>query len=69
MTTGEMERLVVVFQEYWFKVCQRIIFSEQSPDSVFEVGITVVELNSLHFGKLFNQGFINDKVLFAVLSR
>ena len=36
---------------------------------VLEVWITVVELNSLHFSKLFYQGFINDEVLFAVFSR
>ena len=73
-------------------MCQRVLFPEQSPNSVFEIGIdlvflchdsaiqaslmalaapsvAVIELNSLQFCKLFNQGFINDKVLLAVLSR
>ncbi len=50
-------------------MCQCVFFSEQSPNSVFEVGIAVVELNSLQFCKLFNQGLINDKVLLAILSR
>ena len=50
-------------------MCQRVLFTEQSPNSVFEVGIAVAELNSLHFCKLFNQGLINDKVLIAVPSR
>lgn len=30
MTTGEMERLVVVFQEYWFK-CANVSFSPNNP--------------------------------------
>ena len=69
MSTGEMERAVIVLQEERFKVSQRVLFAKQAPDAVFEIGITVDKLNGLHFGKLFNQGFINDKVLFSVFSR
>ena len=48
---------------------QRVLFSEQTPDAVSEVGTIVVKLNGFHLGKLFNQGFVDDKLLVAILSR
>ena len=69
MTTGEVERAVVVLQEERFKVRQCVLFAEQAPDVVLEVGAAVVKLDGLHFGELLNQGFINDEILVAVLSR
>ena len=64
-----MERAVVVLQEERFKVSQRVLFAKQSPNVVIEVRIATVKLYGLHFGKLFYQDFINDKVLFTIFSR
>ena len=69
MTTGEVERAIVVLQEDRFKVRQCVLFSEQAPDTLLEVWMAIVKLDNLHFSKLINQGFINDKDLVAVLSR
>ena len=79
MTAGEVERMVVVLQEERFKVRKRVLFAEQTPDTVFVIRAVIVtlgfaawlvqELDSLHFGELLNQGFINDEILVAVLSR
>ena len=69
MAAGEVKRSVVELQEERLKVSQRVLFAEQAPDTFSEVGITIVKLDDLHFGKLRNQGFIDDEVLLAVLSR
>ena len=69
MTAREMERAVVMLQEHWLKVRQRVLLAKQTPDAVAEVGMAVVKLNGLHLGKLLNQGFVDDKPLVAVLSR
>ena len=68
MTAGEVERAIVVLQKERLKMRQRVLFAEQAPDTVLEVGMAIVKLDSLHFVKLLNQGFIDDEVLVAVLS-
>ena len=67
-TAWEVERVLVMFQEKRFKVRQRVLFAEQTPDTLLKVGIAGVKLDGLHFGELLNQGFINNEVLVAVLS-
>ena len=68
MTAWKVERAAVVLQEERLKVRQRVLLAKQTPDAVFEVGIAIVKLDGLHFGKLINQGFVNDEILLAVLS-
>ena len=68
MAAGDVERTVVVLQEEWLKVSQRVLFAEQAPDAVLKVRSAVSKLSGLHFGELLNQGFIDDKVLVAVFS-
>ena len=67
VTSGEVETIIVMFQEQRFKMRQCVLFTKQAPDAVFELGITGVELNCLQSGKLFNQGFVDNEVLVAVL--
>ena len=67
VTSGEVETIIVMFQKQRFKMRQCVLFTKQAPYAVFELGITGVELNCLQSGKLFNQGFVDNKVLVAVL--
>ena len=68
VTSGEVERLVVVLQEERFEVCQCVLLAEQAPYSVFVVRIAVVELYGFYFGKLLNQSLIDGEILLSVLS-
>ena len=69
MAAREMERMVIMFQEERFKMCQGILFAKQAPDMVFTVTkVTVIKLNALQFGKLLNQSIINNKLLIPIPS-
>lgn len=48
---------------------QRVLFTKQPPNSVFVIGITIVELNSFQFSKLLYQGIVDNKFLVAVTSK
>ena len=67
MTAGEVERAIVVLQKERLKMRQRVLFAEQAPDTVLEVGMAIVKLDSLHFAKLLNQGFIDDELIELML--
>ena len=69
MAAREMERMVIMFQEERFKMCQGILFTKQTPDMVFTVTkVTAIKLDALQFGKLLNQSIINNKLLIPIPS-
>jgi len=69
VVTGEMERAVVMLQEERLEMCQMILFSEKTPYAVFVFIGTMIKLHGLQCGKLLNQNFVYDKVLYAILAR
>ena len=62
----EVVRMDIVLQEEWFKVCQRILFAKQAPDTVLGTWIAVIELSCFHLCKLFYQCLVDGKMLLAV---
>ena len=68
MSPLEVKTMIVMFQEHRFKMRQRILFAKQAPDAVSAIRIAIVELNGLQFSKFFNQSFVDDEMLVAVLS-
>ena len=68
MAAWEVERMVIMFQEERLKMSQRILFTKQSPNAVLIVGIIMVKLDALQFGKLINQSFVNNKLLIPIPS-
>ena len=60
--------MVVMLQKQWLEVSKSVLFTEQSPYFVFVVGIAIVELNGFQLCKLLYQGFIDNKLLVAVLA-
>ena len=66
MATGEMEGAVIVFQEQWLEMCQRVFLTEDAPYANLIIYITAVKLMGFHFLELANQLFVDGEVLLPV---
>ena len=66
MATWEMKSVVIMLQEQWLEVCQRVFLTEESPNTYLIIYITAVELMLLHFLELLNQLLVDGEVLLAV---
>ena len=66
MSTWEVKGVVIMFQEQWLKVRQRILLTEESPNAYLIIYITAVELMGFHFLELADKLFVDGEVLLAV---
>ena len=68
MATGEMEGAVIMFQEQWLEMCQRVFLTKDAPYAFLMIYITAVKLMGFHLLELANELFVDGEVLLAVCS-
>lgn len=66
MCARKMVRLAIVLQEELLEMSQRVLLSEQSPDTLFVVCVAVVELLGFQLCKFADEGFVDYEVLITV---
>ena len=66
MGTWKVIDVRIVLAEQRFKMCQMVIFSEQSPDAVIQFRSVSIPLMGLYVGKLFYEGLIDYEMLIPV---
>ena len=64
MATGEVKGVVIVLQKQWLEVRQRVLFTEESPDTYLIIYITAVELVGFHLLELADKLFVDSEVLY-----
>ena len=62
MATWEMKSVVIMLQEQWLEMCQRVFLTKQTPYTYLIIYITAVKLMDFHLLELLHKLFVDGEI-------